>query len=190
MKTLKEYILNENNFFKNLGIGQVALIKKWLDKYCKIYGEYTINGDCEIDIKGSIEVELQKETKFPDYIQFNYVSGYFMLTGKKLTTLNGCPREVNSYFDCIGACNLVSLEGSPQKVGGSFYCNNCTMLKTLKGCPKEIGNSFNCSQCSSLTSLEGGPQKVDGSYRCDRCGKNFTTKDVKKYCSVAGGIYT
>ena len=33
MKQLKDYILTENNFFKNLGVGQVALIKKWLDDH-------------------------------------------------------------------------------------------------------------------------------------------------------------
>jgi hypothetical protein len=32
MKNLKEYILTENNFFKNLGIGIKVQIEKWLQK--------------------------------------------------------------------------------------------------------------------------------------------------------------
>lgn len=61
MKNLKDYILNENNFFKNLGVGKVQLIKDFCDKYTK-YG-YTINKDETInativDLRGYPETEL------------------------------------------------------------------------------------------------------------------------------------
>jgi hypothetical protein len=48
MKQLKEYILTENNFFKNLGIGQVTRIKKWLDNHD--VKNYEINEDLTIDV--------------------------------------------------------------------------------------------------------------------------------------------
>ena len=57
MKNLREYILNENNFFKNLGIGQEALIKKWMSENVTNDPRnnvelYNINDDLKIDIKG------------------------------------------------------------------------------------------------------------------------------------------
>ena len=57
MSPLREYILNENNFFKNLGVGQVALIKKWMSENVTNDPRnnvelYNINDDLKIDIKG------------------------------------------------------------------------------------------------------------------------------------------
>ena len=66
MKQLKDYILTENNFFKNLGVGQEAQIKKWLDEH-KIRN-YTINDDLTIDVNGNVNLCYYKEEQLPDYI--------------------------------------------------------------------------------------------------------------------------
>ena len=124
MKQLKDYIVNENNFFKNLGIGKMALIKKWLDEH-KITN-YNINDDFTIDVKGTVHLNEYPEKELPDYIQFRKVKDFFYI------------------YECP---NLESLEGCPQEVGGSFYCNDCPNLKSLKGCPQKVGSSFYCWDC-------------------------------------------
>lgn len=75
MKNLKDYILNENNFFKNLGIGIKVQIEKWLNEYH--IRNYTINDDLTIDVKGDVFLSSYKEEQLPEYIQFGYVTGYF-----------------------------------------------------------------------------------------------------------------
>lgn len=165
MKQLKDYILTENNFFKNLGVGQVALIKKWLDEYN--IKNYTINDDLTIDVKGEVNLRGFIDKKLPDYIQFRNISVCFKI------------------MDCP---NLESLEGCPQKVGGNFDCRYCEKLKSLRGCPEEVGASFACNGCSKLTSLEGCPKKVGKSFYCEKCGKKFTITDIEKICKVKGII--
>jgi hypothetical protein len=165
MKTLKDYIVNENNFFKNLGIGMRSQIEKWLDEH-KIKN-YTINDDLTIDVDGYVDLRKYEEKHLPDYIQFRKVTKYFYI--------GYCPK-------------LESLEGCPKEVGGSFYCYDCPKLKSLEGGPKEVGIDFSCSGCSELTSLEGCPKKVNGLFSCIYCGERFTQNDVKKYCNVKGKI--
>jgi hypothetical protein len=82
---------------------------------------------------------------------------------KKLTSLNGCPQEINSGFYCSNN-KLTSLKGGPQKVGGSFVCIN-NKLTSLEGSPKEVGYHFTCS-FNKLTSLKGAPEKIDGEFFC------------------------
>jgi hypothetical protein len=112
MKQLKDYILTENNFFKNLGVGQEALIKKWLNEHN--ITNYTINDDLTIDVKGEVYLKGFTDKKLPDYIQFRKVTGEFYI---------------------VSSNELESLEGVPEEVGGSFFCSDCSKLKFLEGCP-------------------------------------------------------
>lgn len=165
MRTLKDYILTENNFFKNLGIGQEVQIRKWLDEHD--IEKYTINDDLTIDVKGSVDLNGFTDKKLPDYIQFGKITEYFYIYG--------CPK-------------LESLEGCPKEVGIDFYCFNCKNLESLKGAPKEVGSDFWCNNCSNLKSLEGCPKKVGGGFWCYNSGKRFTEDDIKKICKVKGII--
>jgi hypothetical protein len=164
MKQLKDYIVNENNFFKNLGIGKVR-IENWLEEHN--ITKYSINDDYTIDVKGSVNLRGYEEKKLPDYIQFGKITEYFYIyCCPKLETLEGCPKEV----------------------GWDFYCYKCPKLESLKGCPKEVGWDFWCNNCSNLKSLEGCPKKVGGGFWCYSIGKQFTIDDVKKMCKVKGII--
>jgi hypothetical protein len=99
MKNLKEYIVNENNFFKNLGVGQVAQIKKWLEEHN--ITKYSINDDYTIDVKGDVVLDGYPEKELPDYIQFNYVDGHISINKcKKLVSLKGFPKEMWGSFEC------------------------------------------------------------------------------------------
>lgn len=206
MKNLKEYIVTENNFFKNLGIGIKVQIEKWLQK--QYVENYTINDDdLTIDVDGKVDLSFYEKEQLPDFIQFGKVNGDFTLYySTMLLSLKGCPKEVDGDFTCTNCKKLKSLEGCPQKVGKNFYCNMCTNLNSLKGCPEEVGESFYCDECKNLKSLKGGPQKVGkdfdcgycknlkslegcpkevgGSFYCDICGVDFTKDDVKKVCNV------
>jgi hypothetical protein len=124
MKTLKDYIVTENNFFKNLGVGMIPRIEKWLQE--NDIKNYTINSDLTIDVNGMVDLGEYKEEQLPEYIQFGKVTKNFYI--------NFCR-------------NLKSLKGCPQEVGGMFTCSDCKSLKSLKGCPQEVGKDFYCKFC-------------------------------------------
>jgi hypothetical protein len=105
MKNLKDYILNENNFFKNLGVGQESLIRKWLDKYN--IKDYTINDDFTIDVK-YLDLSCYKEESLPEYIQFGKVI-MCDVSNSNLKTLKGLPQEYVVYFYCNYCEELTSL---------------------------------------------------------------------------------
>jgi hypothetical protein len=110
-----------DNSLVSLGVGQVALITKWLDEM-GVTG-YIINDDLTININGDVDLDSKNLEKFPSYIKFGRVGGYFSCSNNHLVSLEGCPREVGGGFYC-GNNQLVSLEGSPREVGGSFSCSN------------------------------------------------------------------
>ena len=86
MRNLKEYIVTENNFFKNLGIGLQPQIKEWLDKNGIV--NYTINKDLTIDVFCVI-LKNYFEEEIPDYIRFNKVFSM---------ELHNCPRLKSIVF--------------------------------------------------------------------------------------------
>jgi hypothetical protein len=134
--------LNEMNFerrkdpFGVLGIGKRQLIKDWLDEM-DIVG-YTINDDYTIDILrygiliGSVNLKGKNLKKFPDYIQFNRVQGYFDCDDNELTSLRGCPTYIanDSYFGCEHN-RLTSLQYCPLECG-DFYCSGNTKVFTIE----------------------------------------------------------
>jgi len=73
------------------------------------------------------------------------------------------------------------------KVEGGFYCSY-NQLTSLEGSPSSVGGSFLCDN-NQLTSLEGGPSSVGGTFFCRNNKKQFSEKEVRKYCKVKGTIY-
>ena len=65
---------------------------------CKKYGieNYIINPDESIDVNGDFSLWSKKLTKLP--LKFNKVNGGFYCDYNKLTSLEGCPKEVNGFF--------------------------------------------------------------------------------------------
>lgn len=182
MKNLREYILNENNFFKNLGIGQETLIKDWLEKYCNIrLGKYTINPDMTIDVDGAVIINSYPEKEFPDYIQFGEIKyGFSVLNSDKLETLRGCPRKCKN-FSCDSCKKLKSLEYSPIECE-KFSCSHCHSLETLRGCSQKC-DKVNCQDCSGLTSLEGLEHyKFLEELNCSYCNNLTSLKGIPKKC--------
>ena len=163
-------------------------ILEWLETYSYSYppARYIINKDMSIDVEGDVKLTKIPDDRIPEGIKFNIVSGVFDCNNNKLTTLEGCPKEVGGWFRCYSN-KLKTLEGAPEKVNGDFICynNKLTSLEgypkevsgsfdcaynirdRLKGCPKEVGGTFDCSN-NDLTTLEGCPEKVKDDFFCDK----------------------
>jgi hypothetical protein len=118
-----------DNPLVSLGVGKVSLITKWLDKM--EIENYTINDDYTIDVDGRVNLYDRNLDKFPDYIQFNKVIGYFNCSHNQLTNLRGCPIEVFTSFNCSYNF-LTSLSNCPKVVSnGSFHCHHNEVEFTL-----------------------------------------------------------
>ena len=154
--------------------------RKFIEDNNLIWNPLSKSYDCEGNVYVSEDIVIDGKLK----IRFGKVGGGFYCANKKLTALDGAPKEVGSFFDC-NYNELTTLEGAPQKVGGNFSCNgnnltilegapnevcgdfNCSNneLTTLEGAPTVVGKDFNCSH-NELTTLEGAPKEVGGDFYC------------------------
>ena len=203
MKSLRESLLDDVDVVSDK-LDMKGLIKTWLDKY--EIKHYKIKDDNTINIKGSVTLGIEEE-EFPEYIQFDIVTGDFILVFTQLKSLRGCPKTVIGQFSVSFSPNLESLEYGPEVVNGqyvvgsndslvslkgcpktlnhSFHCSNNRSLKTLEGAPKEIGGNFICQQNKELSSLKGFPKKIRGGIAIFGCKKfDFDKNDIKKICDV------
>jgi len=71
-------------------------------------------------------------------------------------------------------------------IHGDFDISHCN-LTTLKGCPERVFGNFSCSG-NDLTSLQYSPEEVKYTYDCRNNKKQFTTREVKKYCKTLGDM--
>jgi len=120
--------LNELHNFKkkldplsSLGIGQKAIIIKWLDEMNVTY--YTIKDNLVIDVNGDLNLYNKGLNNIPSYIKFDKVNGSFSCSKNKLLSLEGCPETVGSSFDCRNNKKQFSEEEVKKvcKVKGNVY---------------------------------------------------------------------
>ena len=71
-------------------------------------------------------------------------------------------------------------------IHGDFDISDCN-LTTLRGCPERVFGNFRCSG-NDLTSLKYSPEEVKYTYDCRNNKKQFTTREVKKYCKTLGDM--
>ena len=109
------------------------------------------------------DLRLLDLTELPDMSKCIVIND-FDCSENKLTSLKGCPVNINGDFVCTEN-NLISLKGSPKSVRGNFYCDN-NELVSLEGGPQKVGGSFNCSS-NNLETLKGAPQIVGGDFNCE-----------------------
>ena len=127
------------------------------------------DGKFEVSSKGDVQIRNSMSNN-------SLTNGLFVFT------------KVNQSFICVWNRRLTSLEGAPKEVGGNFSCRYCENLSSLEGAPKEVGGDFDCGGCSNLKSIKGMPKKIQGCFTCYNCAKKFTINDVKKYSKVGGKI--
>ena len=163
MKTLKESILSRSSHgAKGFEAQRREMIEDWLKEHN--IEKYTINDDFTIDVDGFVLLDKENLKEFPEYIQFGVVKGSFYCSMNNLTSLRGCPREVEK----------------------SFYCTH-NKLTSLIGAPEKVGEYFDCT-ANNLTSLVGSPREVRGGFDCRNNSTQFTEDDVKKVCRVGRRI--
>lgn len=124
---------------KSMGIGQEALIIKWLNQIGLKEKDYKIYDDYAIDIEGDLILRNLGLKELPPEINFNKVSGYVNIEGNFFTSLKGFPLESGGDYNC--SSNLItSLRGMPLKVNGSFYFhkNKLTDLNDLMISAKNV----------------------------------------------------
>jgi hypothetical protein len=156
----------------SLGVGQIYLIKKWLDEM-KIE-DYIINDDMTIDVNGNLNLwKSGLDGNLPEYIQFHSISGYFDISNCNLTTLQGCPKYIGFYFSC-GVNKIKSLKGGPEEIF----------------CRKHWENSYGYSASNNhfLVSLEGLPKKIAGNLWVRNAGIKFLSAEIRKVCVVLGNV--
>ena len=168
MKHLKSYKIFEN---KN---------NSELIRQLREFGieNYTINSDGTIGVDGDVKLHNRGLSKIP--FKFDKVTGGFYCDSNLLTSLEGCPREVDGYFSCANN-NLVNLIGGPIEVGGSYYCQG-NHLDILEGCAGDIGVYLECSvnklemlDCSSV---------ING----DICCQNNRFKEEPEFFGICNKI--
>jgi hypothetical protein len=88
------------------------------DRIERMIKDYIRNGS-----KGNLELSNMNLIELPAILKDITVSGHFICSNNKLTSLNNSPKTVGGYFGC-GNNNLTSLVGAPTSVGGAFNCGN------------------------------------------------------------------
>ncbi len=154
MKYLKTYNESIFDIFKS---------KRNIKNICEKYGikNYTINRDGSIDVDGGVDLRNMQLTKLP--LKFNIVTGYFDCQMNKLTSLEGCPKEVGDAF-CCHYNELTSLKGCPEIINIGLECGN-NFLKNLENSPKIINGYFICNN-NKLTSLKGATKSIKSGFLC------------------------
>lgn len=87
------------------------------------------------------------------------VGSFEIINNSKITSLDGCPKEVKKDLILYRMPNLKSLKGCPNEIEGDFNISFDKSIKSLKGCPKKVGGNFDCRN-TSITSLEGISQDI------------------------------
>ncbi len=149
---------------------------------CKKYKitNYTINSDGSIDVVGSVNLFERNLDKLP--LKFNMVSGHFIISHNRITSLDGCPKEVGGEFDCCGN-NLTSLLGGPEFVELNYDCSGNNLI-SLEGSPRHIKSTFRCLR-NNIISLKGAPMLIDGTLDLEDKPLSIIDSSIE----VKGNIY-
>ena len=149
---------------KDLNVPELNV--KYTPPIIPIPKSWKLNSDGTYDVNDDFNLEEYEQFVSHDgklTIKFNKIIGNFICRTFKLTSLEGCPKEVGGEFDC-SYNKLTSLKGCPKEVGGDFDCG-FNKLTSLEGCPEKVGGDFKC-YTNDLTSLKGAPKEVDGNFDC------------------------
>jgi len=105
--------------------GKLQQIKDWLFPFL-FSSQYRVNTDYTIDIIRGDFIDLNCSSfreGIPEYVVFNECKGSFIIDGKGLPDLYGCPKIVRGDF--IVPNNKISdLKGSPEIVDGDYIISN------------------------------------------------------------------
>lgn len=154
-------------------------IEKRKKEIISLIGQEQIEGDLEIEkwmleldpklfkiieINGALDLQGLGLEKLPLWIKkIKYCKGLF-LHHNKLTTLYGCPENIDGHFSCPSN-NLSNLLFGPKNVTKNYYCWN-----------------------NKLTTLKGLAEKINGNLYCGKNAKIFTIDDIPDNTEIKGNI--
>jgi len=190
MKLIQESITHnfsrgESDKLSTMSLGKKAFIIKWLNEYD--ITNYEINEDLTIDVYDDVRLMARQIKEFPEYINFNLVSGVFDISSNGIRNLRGCPKIIGEKFNA-GYNFLKTLEGGPQQVGtdwGHNYDCNHNELISLKGAPEFVGHNFYCIN-NLLSSLEYAPYYIGGSF--DARENDISLEEQRKFRKFNGVV--
>lgn len=104
--------------------GKLQQIKDWLFPFL-FSSQYRVNTDYTIDIiRGDfIAIYSPFREGIPEYVVFNECKGSFIIDGKGLPDLYGCPKIVRGDF-LVPNNKISDLKGSPEIVDGDYVISN------------------------------------------------------------------
>ena len=151
-------------------------IEDWLKKRGKrIEGTWKINDDLSVEVTGDVDLSKLKMTKLP--VKFKKVGGRFFVRETPLITLEGCPDEVGTWFDC-SYTDIKNLIGGPKAINTSksqyndqYQTNNCQQLTSLEGIAEDA-KELNVGFCKNLKELDYLPKNIR---RITACAAGLTT---------------
>lgn len=79
--------------------------------------DYFIRHNLIVDVHSSVFLQRKELKELP--VQFGVIEGGFDCSNNQLTSMKGCPIEVNGYFNCENN-QISSLEYAPKHVTGDF----------------------------------------------------------------------
>ncbi len=155
-----ESLLDDDDIFLD-PTNDKKIIEDWIRSNYSVAGKLTISDDFVVDCNRSVEVKNRSIISLTNGLfRWGYVGGSFYCNGcKKLTSLEGAPKEVGVNFSCSDCENLKSLEDAPKEVRGVFWCNFCDNLKSLEGAPEKISKNLYCYFCKNLKITDSDRKK-------------------------------
>jgi hypothetical protein len=154
MKNLKDYIVNENNFFKNLGIGRKIQTEKWLQEHDELFDKrqhiITVadDGSLVITVKDIASLSY-RHLEVPEYVTVSKIIfeknsyNYLSLRNMVFKDFRGFIENVdiefsNSYF---GKDNkTINIENCNITVDDIKYIPSSFNFLTFVDCPNIKGN--------------------------------------------------
>ena len=91
--------------------------------------------------------------------------GYFNCVKKQLTSLEGCPTQIDGDFSCLDN-KLTSLEYGPLEIDGFYWCSH-----------------------NKLTQIDGPTININGYFRCDFNKIQSLHNIHKQILKMKGGFY-
>ena len=110
-----------------------------------IDGKVNVDGDFYLRVSRAFSLK-----KLP--VQFGVVNGMFNCANVGLTTLIGCPVQVDGIFSCTNN-EIESLVGGPKIVKNNYACFSNDRLTSFDGLPDTVGRIFVCDWKENLHML-------------------------------------
>jgi hypothetical protein len=147
--------------------------------------EYKINDDLSVDVFQKVNIIWENIKTIP--VTFKSIKGNVILSGNKLQSLKGLPREIHGTLD-VSNNQLKSLEGCPEIIHEDFDASDC-FLKTLEFGPKQVMGDYIVER-NELINIDDIAQEIGGDYiaKEQKSNKKFNKTYISSLSTISGNI--